>query len=483
VTSIPDKTLLFGGLTWKHERLLQGALEALGYRVRALPGIGRADFEAGRELIDAGACCPAAFTSGSLVRYLKSRVAEEGRDAVLRNYAYFTTGSCGPCRFGQYHESYRMALETAGLGDLDIILADQYLPEATGTVLGRMRPLLPAVWALMCADVLTDLEYRARPYEVEPGRTDEVLRTSVERLYRAFRDRPVFASGLATLAWFLTTRHFRRVLGEEAARWARIEVDRLRVKPRVKVTGEFWLHTHEGEGNYNIKRWLEQEGAEVVPSPVCTYLDYALFECALRLREQRRAGRPAAGAAALVRVLRALVNRTYEGLRRALGGIPAPLLDQGELARLASPYYHHRLDAGEGHGLVGKALHSHVHHTAHMVCEVAPYGCLPSTMSIGAMAGALRHHPDLLYAAIEVKGDAEVHALSRCQMVLTEARRRAQREFADALTRTGLDIGQAREREAARPRLRSFMAPIPDYGVAGGAANYVIHLASTVAAP
>jgi len=27
-----------------------------------------------------------------------------------------------------------------------------------------------------------------------------------------------------------------------------------------------------------------------------------------------------------------------------------------------------------------------------------------------------------LYAPIEIKGDAEVHALSRCQMILTEAK-------------------------------------------------------------
>ena len=32
-----DVTLLFGGLTWKHERLMQGALENMGYRAMPLP--------------------------------------------------------------------------------------------------------------------------------------------------------------------------------------------------------------------------------------------------------------------------------------------------------------------------------------------------------------------------------------------------------------------------------------------------------------
>jgi predicted nucleotide-binding protein (sugar kinase/HSP70/actin superfamily) len=477
----PAKTLLFGGLTWKHERLVQGALEPLGYHLRPLPGICRADFDAGKELIDAGACCPTAFTAGNLVRYLRTLVATEGRDAVLRNYAYFTAGGCGPCRFGQYQESYRMALEAAGLGEFELMLGDQYLPDSASTIGQRLRGarvLLPVVWAIMCGDLVTDLECRARPYEVEPGRTDATVRASIEALYGAFRERPLVEGGLATLRWLLTTRHFTRVLAGEAARWAGIEVDRLRVKPRVKVTGEFWLHIHEGDGNYDIKRWLEQEGAEVAPSPVSTFLDYTLYWSATLNREQRRLGRPVVGRTIALALARTLLVRAYGRLRRALGGIPAPLIDQRELARLADPYYHRRIAGGEGHALIGKALHSHVHRTAHMVCELSPYGCLPSTMSVGAMANVLGRHPDLLYASIEVKGDAEVHALSRCQMVLTEAKRRAQREFAETLGRTGLTLERARALEAARPGLRRFMTSIPGAGRAGGAAAYVAHLAS-----
>ena len=79
--------------------------------------------------------------------------------------------------------------------------------------------------------------------------------------------------------------------------------------------------------------------------------------------------------------------------------------------------------------LVGKALWAHLHKKAHMICELSPYACMPNTMSIGAMAGVVGKHPDLLYAPLEIKGDAEVHALSRCQMILTEAKKRAKSEF------------------------------------------------------
>src|SRR5262244_3210258 len=85
-------TLLFGGLTWKHERLLQGALENMGYRAMPLPNIARDDLDAGKELIDTGACCPTIFTTGSLARFLKDRSRAEGREAVSKNYIFLTAG-------------------------------------------------------------------------------------------------------------------------------------------------------------------------------------------------------------------------------------------------------------------------------------------------------------------------------------------------------------------------------------------------------
>ena len=42
----------------------------------------------------------------------------------------------------------------------------------------------------------------------------------------------------------------------------------------MKITGEFYLQTVEGDPNYNIHRWLEAEGAEVYPAPIAVWLDY-----------------------------------------------------------------------------------------------------------------------------------------------------------------------------------------------------------------
>src|SRR5262245_47697616 len=53
-----NTTLLFGGLTWKHEQLVHGALEGLGYKCRALPVPNVAAFQTGKEYGNNGQCNP-----------------------------------------------------------------------------------------------------------------------------------------------------------------------------------------------------------------------------------------------------------------------------------------------------------------------------------------------------------------------------------------------------------------------------------------
>jgi predicted nucleotide-binding protein (sugar kinase/HSP70/actin superfamily) len=158
-----------------------------------------------------------------------------------------------------------MALDGLGLRDFRILLMEQNQldqgPQDGGGLEINLPVSLGLVWGLLCADAVTDLEYLTRPYERNPGDTDRVLRESIEYLYDVFRKRPRRGKKWGALAWHCCTRYFTDALRAVRTKWDAIPVDRLRVKPRVKVTGEFWLQTHEGEGNYNVKRWLEQEGA------------------------------------------------------------------------------------------------------------------------------------------------------------------------------------------------------------------------------
>ncbi len=479
-------TILFGGLTWKHERLVQGVFNNLNYKAKPLPNITRADLDAGKELIDVGACCPTIFTTGSLVNFLKTEVATSGKQKTLDDYVFLTAGACGPCRFGQYHESYEMALDGMGLKDFRLFLLAQdeldQAPEKPGGLEINMHLSLGIVWAILCGDILTDMEYATRPYEVHEGDTDKALKESADYLFDVFQKRPLVSNKYGMLAWHFISGYFADALRVVRKKFDAIEIDRLQVKPKIKITGEFWLQTHEGDGNYNIKRWLEQEGSEVMPPPVAVWLHYLLHTPIWRLEKKAVIDRKVKMKIAMVKGMEKLYVGTYNRFRKALGNVPHALPDQEELKTLASPFFHYELRGGEGHMLVGKALHAHLHKHANMTCELSPYSCMPNTMSQGAMANVQGRYPELLYAPIEIKGDAEVHALSRCQMILTEAKKRAQSEFVEAMARTGMTTEKIRQIEAKRPQVRKATYHVPHMGYASMAANYVMHLAGHKAA-
>jgi predicted nucleotide-binding protein (sugar kinase/HSP70/actin superfamily) len=473
-------TLLFGGLHWRAERILQASMENLGYKVQILPTATRDDLLTGREVADIGQCSPTSFTTGNLANFLRHEARRIGADEVARKYVYVTAGSCGACRFGQYHQSYELALRNAGLEAFRMFLLGQEGLDQGPAPGGGLELNLPftlgAVWAIVLSDVVQDLEYQIRPFEVKAGETAQVTRESVEYLYEVFRKRPQRGKKWGALAWHLATDYFAGAMREVRRRFAQIEVDRLRVKPVVKLTGEFYLQTVEGAPNYHIHRWLEAEGAEVYPAAVTIWLDYLMRFAGQDFEDHIGIDRHARLKLAGIRAGQGLLRWTYGRMRRAMGDLPHELPDQYELRRLAAPYFHSRLSGGEGDMLVGKALWSYHQKKAHMICELSPYSCMPNTMSIGAMAAVIGKYPDLLYAPLEIKGDSEVHALSRCQMILTEAKKRAQREYDDAMERIGL----APETLAARvtPAMRKATYKVPRYGVTGTAANFAWHLAS-----
>ena len=154
----------------------------MNYNAKPLPNIARADLDAGKELIDTGACCPTIFTTGSLVNFLKNEVADQRQGEDLDDYVFLTAGACGPCRFGQYHESYEMALDGMGLKEFRLFLLAQdqldQAPEKRRRPGNQYAPEPRHRVGHSVGDILTDMEYLTRPYEVNPGQTDKVLQES-----------------------------------------------------------------------------------------------------------------------------------------------------------------------------------------------------------------------------------------------------------------------------------------------------------------
>ena len=509
-------TLLFGGLTWKHEKLVHGALEGLGYRAEAVPTPNVKAFQTGKEYGNNGQCNPTYFTVGNLVQYLQT-LEEQGltKQEIIDRYVFFTAGACGPCRFGMYEAEYRLALRNSGFDGFRVLLFQQSgglsQSDAEAGLEMNLDFFLGILNALNCGDVMNEVAYALRPFEVNAGETNRVLDETMDYLHEVFRKkRPwkldenmaKYLCGFSDTAEYIG-KFVNQLKGDDYLpalwqcrdRFNEVEIDRLRVKPIVKITGEFWAQTTEGDGNFNMFAFLEREGAQVLVEPIGTWIMYMIHQVVQKYRDFKGLDEAAVlppiwkvaprakiewdfrRKVAKLKLAEAIFKSEYHKIVNALGGIAHHLADQYELQRLGHPFYNSRAGGGEGHLEVAKNIYYSNKDLAHMVLSLKPFGCMPSTQSDGAQSAVVSHYKDMIYLPIETSGEGEINAHSRVQMALGEAKNKAKKEFRESLERAGLTLEECQRWVEAHPETKRPMYRVPHTkGVVGQAANFVLHI-------
>jgi len=468
-------TLLIGGLTMAHDYLVEGGFKSLGYNVVALDAPDNEALQVGKEFGNRAQCNPTYFTVGNLVKFLIHLRDKRGLSTkqIVDEYVFLTAGACGPCRFGMYVTEYRKALRDAGFDGFRVMLFQQTggLSQATGEESGlELKPkfFIALLKALIAGDVINGMGYRIRPYEVEPGATDRALAQAKKLCYDAL---------LNERSILLALRKSKKLL--EA-----VAVDRSQVKPKVAIIGEFWAMTTEGDGNYQLQRFLEKEGAEGDIQFVSAWILYNIWEATfdtrnratLRAEDGGRSGLKGAGEFGVF--LREIglwagdkaLRAGFQTFAHAIGFTGYKLPDMHEVAQVAAPFYNNDLRGGEGHMEVGKLILNVVKSKATMTLSVKPFGCMPSSgVSDGVQSLISERYPGTIFCAVETSGDGAVNFQSRVQMYLFKAKQAAQAELDAALAETGLTL----------ERLRDFLRDNPRYG---SALYHPVHRATTTTA-
>jgi predicted nucleotide-binding protein (sugar kinase/HSP70/actin superfamily) len=517
-----NTTLLFGGLTWKHEKLVHGALEGLGYRAEAVPTPNVKAFQAGKEYGNNGQCNPTYFTVGNLVQYLQS-LEEQGltKQEIIDRYVFFTAGACGPCRFGMYEAEYRLALRNSGFDGFRVLLFQQSgglnQSDAEAGMEMNLDFFLGILNALNCGDVMNEVGYAIRPYEITPGETDRILDEGMDYLHEVFRKKQPwkldgvlarYLGGFTDKAEYIG-KFVSQLKGDDYVpalercrdQFNEIEIDRLRVKPIVKITGEFWAQTTEGDGNFNMFNFLQKEGAQVLVEPIGTWIMYMIHQVVQKYKDFKGLEEGAVlppiwkvGSRAKIEInyrqkvaklklAEAIFKGEYHKIVKALGGIAHHLADQYELQRLGHPFYNSRAGGGEGHLEVAKNIYYSNKDLAHMVLSLKPFGCMPSTQSDGAQSAVVSNYKDMIYLPVETSGEGEINAHSRVQMALGEAKNKAKKEFAEALEKSGLTLAECRAWVEQHPETKKPVYHVPHTkGYIGLAANFVLHIAERMKA-
>jgi predicted nucleotide-binding protein (sugar kinase/HSP70/actin superfamily) len=477
-------TLLIGGLTMAQDMFVEGGLKNLGYNVVTLDVPTNDALQYGKEFGNRGQCNPTYFTVGNLVKFLCTLRDKHGLTSkeVVEKYAFLTAGACGPCRFGMYVTEYRKALRDAGFDGFRVMLFQQAggLKQATGEESGlEMNPKFfwTIVKGIVAGDVINALAYRIRPYEKNVGDTDKALEKAKKSIYDALS---VNGNILAAL-WKV------KPLFESIA------VDRMQPKPKVSIIGEFWAMTTEGDGNYQLQRFLESEGAEPDVQLVTAWLLYSLWEANHDTKERHElrgadtsyyglgaiAEDPFGVAKKLLGVGAAgvLVRGLFQTFAHCAGLYGYHLPDMDKIAEISHEYYNNDLRGGEGHMEVGKLIMNVVHAKAHMTLSVKPFGCMPSAgVSDGVQSAITEKFPGTIFCPVETSGDGRVNFYSRVQMYLFKAKQAAVAEMERALKENGVTMEQVKAFLAANPRYNSSLHKA-EHRYAGSGADIVAEVA------
>ncbi|HJZ85213.1 MAG TPA: 2-hydroxyglutaryl-CoA dehydratase [Polyangia bacterium] len=450
-------TILVSGLTMAHDFFVQGALAGQGYVVQHMDCPDNDALRFGKEFGNRAQCNPTYFTVGNLVKYLVHLRDEKGlaTDEINDRYVFLTAGACGPCRFGMYATEYRKALRDAGFDGFRVILFQQTggLKQATGEEKGlKMDPpfFIAILKALLAGDVLNAMMYRIRPYEVEAGAANRAVEQCKKVIYEHLNGRKSI---------FVALNKARRIL--EA-----VKVDRTMIRPKVSIIGEFWAMTTEGDGNYQLQKFLEQEGGECDIQLVTAWLLYMIWEqrwdtqrrMMLRGTDDARRGlatvdvrKKMIGIAVAERAVRAI----FQAFAHAIGLYDYHLPDMNAIAEVAQGHYANELRGGEGHMEVGKLILNVTHKKATMTISVKPFGCMPSSgVSDGVQTIITEKYPEAIFLPIETSGDGAVNVQSRVQMMMFKARLAAKAEVEEVCAKHGVTLEQVRDYVAKSPRFR-----------------------------
>jgi predicted nucleotide-binding protein (sugar kinase/HSP70/actin superfamily) len=511
-------TILFAGLTWKHERLIEGLLRGAGYCCQRLPETDRAAHELGKEFCASGLCNPVYFTVGNLIRFLKEKEqAGLTRTEIVQKYVYFTAACGGPCRFGMYETEFRVALSAAGFDGFRVLSfsQDQGIYASTGhTGLEFSVDFgMNTMHTFILGDLLNCTQHRLKPYEVQAGAVDRAITGMADAIAEHFESDRGFEFGNCMPAFLVPNRKSRlyrfpntfgkvwthlygdaltAILPAASNELQKVEVDWLRIKPVVKVIGEFWAQMTESDGNFRMVEFLEKEGAEVSIEPISSWLLYMLHQkkarVAYRQQMETRGFSWTAPKKAIASRTSSLAKRLgftfaakiylHHFCRLAnLLGLPNQVLaPQQALSELADPYYNTFLRGGEGHLEVAKTLYYSRHKISHLVLALKPFGCLPSVQSDAVQASLIEKFPEVSFLPIETSADGEIHAYSRVQMALSEARAKASLEFERVLKSARHSLEDIRSFIGEHAELRHALYPIPRHpGIVSTAANFLLH--------
>lgn len=395
---VSGKTLLIPEMAPYSSHLLGASFRAIGVNAVVMETF--KGLALGREFTSGKECFPCQVTLGDILNHLEKEKLRAGAAFSPDRYVYFLPEADGPCRFGMYNKLQRLILDRfEEYKNIPIVYLSTRNAYATAEIMPPERS--PAFrklsyTAVIIADVMDRIVWRARPYEWRPGMVDEFMEQALAAMI----------STIETAGASLDFPKMYRQLEEIAETAASLIDPRKPRRPRIGIVGEIYLRSHP-DSNQNIIRRLEEYGGEVVDASIGEWINYVAYDRARKLGRRWKRAWTAGDHAGVRRLSRKWaklqVELAYQKWRQSQ--VYGCVLKHLDIQRDHSVRtIERRLDRdrlfnfeiGTEAGLsIGGALES-VHEGFNGIVNVFPFTCMPSTIC-GAVLKPLLHEKRIPY--------------------------------------------------------------------------------------
>ena len=258
--------------TCDHIYILAATLRAHGIPAETLSPPTDETLAIGLDVCKGRECLPCFTITGDILHRAKQPDFDPAQSVFM------IPSTNGPCRFGQYRTLQRNILDEAGLHEMEIVSPNggsshqgfgDY-QSLNGHNPGKLRAL---GWqGVVTVDLLQKLLHEYRPYEINPGQTDQLYEQCLERIVVAIEaggGKPL----VKTMQWV-------------AGQFEALPVDRSEPRPLIGLVGEMYMRfaTYSNQG---IIRQVEAAGGEMMVSSMMEWFYFTNWSAKTLSRDLR----------------------------------------------------------------------------------------------------------------------------------------------------------------------------------------------------
>jgi predicted nucleotide-binding protein (sugar kinase/HSP70/actin superfamily) len=374
--NIHGRTLWFTRMPYGGSRMLAAAFRSIGIDAQVVPDEDARTLELGGKYTSGDECYPQRIVLGDYMRLIEDEHCDPSKTAFLLPTAN------GPCRFGQYVSLLRRILDERGYEDLPIVS----FTSANGYAgIGEQASaLIRTAWrAVLVQDILLKLLLMIRPYEVNPGQTDQVYLDMLDVMGEII--------GQEGLSNKQRIAQMTKGLGTVKEAFLAIPVKK-EDRPLIGVVGEIFCRLNTFSNN-ELLRHIEAQGGECWLTGIGEWVWYTNKESFRRHREEKtRFTKPWLRTYITARLMGHDEKVLMKQFEHYFSRRPEPHVD--EVLELAEAYLPQSAALGEMVLSTGGAI-AYSKRSADGIVDISPFTCMNGIVTEAVYPRVSKDHDNI----------------------------------------------------------------------------------------